>query len=95
MDRIKPHFLHVAIALKIPRHFINSIRTEDDPVYHLLDVWLQGGANPEEDNQRSITWATLISALKEANVQEEAKILEYIIDADEPQSSEFLCFTQQ
>ena len=95
MDRIKPHLIPVAIALRIPRHFINSIRTEDDPVYKILDLWLQGKANPEEDSLSLITWATLISALKEANVQEEAKILENIVDADELQSSEFLCFTQQ
>ena len=86
----------MAIALRIPHHIRNSIRSEDDhAVYKILDLWLQGKANPEEDNQRPITWATFISALKEANVQEEAKILEDIVDADEPHSSEFLCFTQQ
>lgn len=98
MDRIKPHLTRVGIALRIPRHNLAAIRqmkSEDDAVYTLLDAWLHGQDDLEEDNQRSITWATLIGALKEANLQEEAKILEHIVEANEPQSSELLCFTQQ
>ena len=98
MDRIKPHLTRVGIALRIPRHNLAAIRqmkSEDDAVYTLLDAWLHGQDDLEEDNQRPITWATLISALKEANVQEEAKILEHIADADEPQLCEFLCFTKR
>ena len=47
---------------------------KDDPVYHLLSEWLRG-ANQERDS-RPVTWATLITALRDANVQEEADILE-------------------
>ena len=50
------------------------MKQEDDPVYYLLSEWLRG-ANQERDS-RPVTWGTLITALRKANVQEEADILE-------------------
>ena len=74
MDQLQPHWRRLAIALKFRQCDITVIKQEDDPVYHLLSEWLRG-ANQERDS-RPVTWATLITALREANVQEEANILE-------------------
>ena len=53
---------------------MDTIKHEDDPVLYLMSEWLQG-ANQEKD-PRPVTWRTLIAALRHANVQEEANILE-------------------
>ena len=74
MDQLQPHWRRLAIALKFRQCDIAVMEQKDDPVYHLLSEWLRG-ANQERDS-RPVTWATLITALREANVQEEANILE-------------------
>ena len=73
MDQLKPHWWRLAIALKFSHHEI-AVMTRNDPVFYLLMEWLQG-ANQEMDS-RPVTWATLITALRDANVQEEANMLE-------------------
>ena len=78
MDQLKPRIARVAIALKFPQH---TGRGQDDPVCYLLSEWLRG-ANRELD-PRPVTWRTLIEALREANCQEEADILDqYLIESD-------------
>ena len=47
---------------------------KDDPVFYLLNEWLRG-ANQESDS-RPVTWATLITALRVANIPAEADTLE-------------------
>ena len=74
MDQLKPHWRRMAIALKFPLHKITIMEKKDDPAYYLLSEWLQG-ANQEVDS-RPVTWRTLIKALRHANVQEEATVLE-------------------
>ena len=74
MDQLQPHWRRLAIALKFQQSDIAVMRKEDDPVYYLLSEWLRG-ANQERDS-RPVTWATLITALRDANVQEEADMLE-------------------
>ena len=73
MDRIKSRVTQLAIALSFPPHIIANLKTEQTPVYYLLDEWLRGG-NLEHD-ERPLTWATLINALGEANMREEATVL--------------------
>ena len=73
MDQLHPHWRRLAIALKFQQCDIAVVKQEDDPVYHLLSEWLRG-ANQERDS-RPVTWATLITALRDANNQEEADIL--------------------
>ena len=83
MDQLKPHVVHVAIALKFPQHAITAIEHHHDPVYYLLREWLRG-ANREWD-PKPVTWRALIEALRGANCQEEAdKLDQYLI---EPNSS--------
>ena len=53
---------------------MSTIKHEDDPVLYLLSEWLRG-ANQEVD-PRPVTWRTLIAALRHANVQEEANVLQ-------------------
>ena len=74
MDQLQPHWRRLAVALKFLPRDIALMKQEDDPVFYLLSKWLQG-ANQERDS-RPVTWATLITALRDANVQEEANILE-------------------
>ena len=74
MDQLKPHWRRLAIALKFPQHEIDTMVKEEDPVYYLLKEWLRG-ANKEKDS-RPACWRTLIEALRHANVQEEASVLE-------------------
>ena len=74
MDQLHPHWRRLAIALKFQQCDIAVVKQEDDPVYHLLSEWLRG-ANQERDS-RPVTWATLITALRNANIQEEANLLE-------------------
>ena len=75
-DQVKLYWRDLAVALKFPMHEIASMEDKDDNrrVYYLFEEWLRG-ANQERDS-RPVTWATLITALKNANIQEEAKILE-------------------
>ena len=78
MDQLRPHIVNVAIALKFPLH---TGRGHDNPVGYLLSEWLRG-ANRELD-PRPVTWRTLIEALRDANCQEEADILDqYLIESD-------------
>ena len=74
MDQVKPHWRRLAITLKFAQHEIAVMESKDDPVYYLLSEWLRG-ANKENDS-RPVTWGTFIIALRDANVQNEANILE-------------------
>ena len=74
MDQLQPHWRRLSIALKFRQCDIAVMEQKDDPVYHLLSEWLRG-ANQERDS-RPVTWATFITALRDANIQEEANILE-------------------
>ena len=74
MDQLRPHWRRLAVALKFHYYDIAVMKQKDDPVIYLLSEWLQG-ANQERDS-RPVTWATLITALRDANVQEEADMLE-------------------
>ena len=74
MSQLYPYWRRLAIALKFLPCDISVMEHKDDPVYHLLSEWLRG-ANQERDS-RPVTWATLITALRDANNQEEADILE-------------------
>ena len=74
MDQLHPYWRRLAVALKFRQCDITVMKQEDDPVFHLLSEWLRG-ANQERDS-RPVTWGTLITALRKANVQEEADILE-------------------
>ena len=78
MDRIRPNWRSIAIELQFPSCFIKALKGEDDPVFHLLDEWLQG-ANQEHDT-RPLTWRTLITVLRRANIQGEADILDLITE---------------
>ena len=82
MDQLHPHWRRLAIALKFQLCDITVMKQEDDPVFHLLSEWLRG-ANQERDS-RPVTWRTLITALRDANVQEEANILEDQFVENEP-----------
>ena len=74
MDQLQPHWSRLAVALNFKQCDIAVMKHENDPVYYLLSGWLRG-ANQEMDS-RPVTWRTLITALRDANVQEEANILE-------------------
>ena len=74
MQQVRPHWRELAIALDFPEYEIAIMENNDDPVYYLLSKWLRG-ANREND-PRPVTWRTLIEALRHANVQEEATVLE-------------------
>ena len=74
MNQLQPHWRRLAIALNFLPCVINVMEHKDDPVYHLLSEWLRG-ANQERDS-RPVTWRTLITALRDANVQREADLLE-------------------
>ena len=69
-----PHWKELAIALKFPQYEIAIMENEKDPIYYLLTEWLRG-ANREKDS-RPASWRTFIEALKQANFQEEATVLE-------------------
>ena len=73
-DRLEAYWKQVAIALNFPDYRIRVFAKETKPVYHVLTDWLRG-ANMEED-RRPLTWETLITALQEAKLHEEAKLLE-------------------
>ena len=75
-NQVKPYWRDLAVALKFPLNEIAIMEHKDDNsrVHYLFHEWLRG-ANHEKDS-RPVTWATLITALKNANIQQEAKILE-------------------
>ena len=75
MDRIKPKWNKLAIALKFPPHRIDTFDLQTDPVYTLLCEWLKGD-NKDVDPSSVVTWGTLITALRYAGFEEEAKIIE-------------------
>ena len=75
MDQLQPHWRRLAVALKFHLSDITVMEHKDDPVFYLLSEWLRG-ANQERD-LRPVTWATLLTALRDANVQEEADMLEH------------------
>ena len=74
INQLHPHWRRLAIALKFQQCDITVMEHKDDSVFHILSEWLRG-ANQERDS-RPVTWATFITALRDANVQEEADILE-------------------
>ena len=89
-ERILRNWREFAYALRFPIHAVESIKSGEDPVDLIMRKWLQG-ANKTEDT-RPITWGTLIAALRHANFQEEANILEkHFIQVDmvSTQSGEF------
>ena len=75
-DQVKPYWRDLAVALKFPMHEIAIMEQKDDNsrMYYLFQEWLRGAI--QEKDSKPVTWATLITALKKANIQEEAKILE-------------------
>ena len=76
MDRIKPRLKDVAIALHFASHEIDAIVQSGDTatqVYNLLCNWLRGELG---ESRPSVSWGTLITALKRAGLTEEAAILE-------------------
>ena len=90
MQQVRPHWRDLAIALKFSQHKIATMEKKDDPVYYLLSEWLRG-ANQEKD-PRPVTWRTLIQALRHANVQEEATVLEehFIITIPNAAAGEYM-----
>ena len=74
MDRLKPYWRKLAIALEFPQHKIAVIERKDDPLFCLLDEWLLG--SNQRKHSKPLTWGTLIEALKIAKVEEEVDILE-------------------
>ena len=79
MQQVRPHWKDLAIALKSPQYEIAIMEKKDDQIYSLMSEWLRG-ANHEVD-PRPVTWRTLIEALRHANIQEEATVLEkHLID---------------
>ena len=75
VDRIRPKWINLAIALKFPPYRIDTLKCESDTVYTLLREWLRG-ANKDEDPKSVVTWSTLITALQYAGLEEEAEIIE-------------------
>ena len=73
MDQLRPHWWRLAAALKFNHGDITVMEHKDDPVFYLLREWLRG-ANQERDS-RPVTWRTLITALRDTNVQKEADML--------------------
>ena len=89
MNQVTPHWRRFAIALKFAPHEIAIMERKDDPVYYLLTEWLRG-ANQERD-KRPVTWKTFITALHDANIQEEATILEnHFIQIPKAESGELM-----
>ena len=86
MDRVKPCLKRLAVALKFLQHDIAIIEGKDDPVYYLMSEWLRG-AN-KEVSQKPVTWKTLIIALQETKLHEEADILKkhFVLIATESES---------
>ena len=74
MEHLQFRWRSLAIALKFPFHSIEAIEHSKNPIYQPLSEWLQG-ANMKEDT-RPLTWTTLIEALREAKIHEEADTLE-------------------
>ena len=92
MDQTKPSWRRLAIALKFSLHEIANMESnKDDPVYYLFTEWLRG-ANIEKD-PRPVTWGTFITALRDANIQEEATVLEsHFIQIPKATSGELMVY---
>ena len=92
MDRIEPRWERFATALNFPQYNIAAMRSKDDPAYYLLSEWVRG-AN-QDHSTGPLTWRTLITALREANIQDGANILEkYLVrePAQETESHQGVC----
>ena len=74
MDRIRPRVTDLAVALGFPRHVIDIMETKRDQVLYILGEWLEG--RNQENDQRPLSWGTMIIALQHAGLIEEARILE-------------------
>ena len=74
MDQIQPHWMQLAIALKFSPHGIATMECKSNPVYYLLTEWLREATKKED--QRPVTWRTLIESLQHANLQQEATVLD-------------------
>ena len=74
MDRIKPRVTDLAVALGFPQHVRDYMETKRDQVYYILSEWLEG--RNQENDQRPLTWGTLITALQRAGLPNEAEILQ-------------------
>ena len=93
MDQVKSHWRRLAIALKFPQHEISNIASQDDQVCYLLSEWLRG-ANQEKD-PRPVTWRTFITALRDANIQDVADVLEnHFIQTPKATSGELMVYVQ-
>lgn len=77
MDRLRPYWMSFAIALRFPHYTVRTLEKEKDPIFCLLGEWLRG-ANQEHDTT-PLTWTTFVRALRDANLREEANILEKFI----------------
>ena len=80
MDQLKPNWNRLATAMRFPGFFVAAVekKHEDDRVSYIFSEWLRG-ANEEEDD-RPLTWATLIAVLKEASFTDEVKVLKAHLD---------------
>ena len=81
MERMRPHVRNVAIALGFPPHDITTMDHMSDPVYYILSKWLQ---EANQEDQRPVTWGTLITALQDAGIYEEVRILKQYLVEPEP-----------
>ena len=73
-DRIKPRVTDLAVALGFPQHVRDYMETKRDQVLYILGEWLIG--RNQENDQRPLTWGTLIAALQRAGLLNEAEILQ-------------------
>ena len=80
MDQLTPNWDRLATAMRFPGFAVATVgkKDEDNRVSYIFSEWLRG-ANEEEDD-RPLTWATLIAALKEAKLTAEVKVLEAHLD---------------
>ena len=74
MDHIKPRVTDLAIALGFPQHVREYMETKRDQVYYILSEWLEG--RNQENDERPLTWETLVTALQHAGLLNEAEILQ-------------------
>ena len=80
MERAKPRWKELATAFKFPSYTIDVVerKHENDRVHYLLSEWLEG--RNEENDDRPRTWNTLITALRAANMLQEASTLDDHLD---------------
>ena len=86
-ERILRNWRDFAYALRFPIHAVESIRPGEDTVDDILKKWLQG--SNKTNDPRPVTWGTLIAALRHANFQEEANILEKHFILVDPVSTQY------